>query len=154
MRAIVQDGYGSAEVFRLTDLPTPVPNAGEVLVQVHAAGLDRGTWHVMTGRPYAARLALGLRRQRQPVPGLDVAGVVAAVGPGVTEFALGDEVFGFGRGSFAEYTIVPVAKLAHKPARVGFEQAAIVPVSGSTALQAVRDAGRLASGQGERSDGN
>jgi NADPH:quinone reductase-like Zn-dependent oxidoreductase len=147
MRAIVQDAYGPAEVWRLAQIATPEVAAAEVLVKVRAAGLDRGTWHLMTGLPYLARLAIGFRKPRQPVPGLDLAGTVVAIGPAVTRFAVGDEVFGIGRGSFAEYAAAREDKLAHKPASLSFEAAAVVPVSGLTAIHAVRDAGRLVSGQ-------
>jgi NADPH:quinone reductase-like Zn-dependent oxidoreductase len=147
MRAISQTRYGSADRLRLTDVPRPRPADGEVLVRVHAAGLDRGTWHVMTGRPYAMRLALGLRGPRNPVPGRDVAGTVVEVGSGVTRFAAGDEVFGIGRGTFAEYTVAREDRLAPKPAGLTFEQAAVMPVSGMTALQGLTDAGRLHAGQ-------
>ena len=114
MRAIVQDRYGSADMLELRDIDRPIPT-GQVLVRVHAAGVDRGVWHLMTGLPYLTRLAFGLRRPKNPVPGMDLAGVVEAVGPEVTRFAPGDEVFGIGRGTFAEHAIAPEAKLAHKP---------------------------------------
>ncbi|GAA3677445.1 NAD(P)-dependent alcohol dehydrogenase [Arthrobacter ginkgonis] len=147
MRAIVQREYGSADVLRLARVPRPAIAADQILVKVRAAGLDRGTWHLVTGTPYAIRLAMGLRRPRNPVPGMDLAGTVAAVGSKVTRFAVGDEVFGYGRGSFAEYAVAPEAKLAHKPAGLSFEQAAALAVSGSTAMQALRDAGRVRAGQ-------
>src|SRR5688500_2214617 len=105
MRAIVQDGYGSADVLRLAQIATPTIADNEVLVRVHAAGLDRGTWHLMTGQPYLLRLIFGLRRPKQPVAGRDVAGTVAAVGSAVTRFAVGDEVFGVAPGSFAKYAV-------------------------------------------------
>lgn len=141
MRAVVQDRYGTVDQWRLDRIPTPQPGDGEVLVAVEAAGLDRGTWHVMTGRPYLARLALGLRRPRTRVPGLDLAGTVAAVGPGVTRFAVGDPVLGIGRGSFAEYAVAREDKLSHRPAGLAAEEAAVVPVSGLTAIQALDAAG-------------
>ena len=147
MRAIVQDGYGSADVLRLARIAPPEIAAGEVLVRVHAAGLDRGTWHLMTGRPYLLRPIAGFRAPRQPVAGLDVAGEVVAVGPGVTRFRAGDEVFGFGRGTFAEYTAAREDKLARIPANLTFEQAAVVPVSAVTALNALTDAGHVKTGQ-------
>ncbi len=147
MRAIVQDGYGSADVLRLARIAPPRIADGEVLLRVHAAGLDRGTWHVMTGRPYLLRLVAGLRRPRQPVAGLDVAGTVVAAGPGVTRFRAGDEVFGFGRGTFAEYAAAREDKLARKPASLTFEQAAVVPVSAVTALNALTVAGHVKTGQ-------
>lgn len=146
-RAIVQDGYGSAEVFRVAQVARPEIAAHEVLVQVHAAGLDRGTWHLMTGKPYAVRLAVGLRRPRNPVPGLDVAGTVVDVGPEVTRFAPGDDVFGIAKGSFAEVAAAREDKLARKPAGLSFDQAAVVPVSALTALQGLTDVGHLAAGQ-------
>jgi NADPH:quinone reductase-like Zn-dependent oxidoreductase len=147
MRAIVQDGYGSTDVLRLARMDSPEIGAGEVLVQVHAAGLDRGTWHLMTGRPYLLRPIAGFRGPRQPVAGLDVAGTVVAAGPGVTRFSVGDEVFGFGRGTFAEYTVAHEDKLARKPVNLTFEQAAVVPVSATTALNALTDAGHVKKGQ-------
>jgi NADPH:quinone reductase-like Zn-dependent oxidoreductase len=114
---------------------------------VHAAGLDRGTWHLMTGTPYAVRLATGLRRPRQPVPGLDLAGTVVAVGAAVTRFAVGDEVYGIGTGTFAEYALAKEGKLAAKPATLSLEQAATVAVSGLTALQSVVDIADVRPGQ-------
>ena len=140
MRAVVQDGYGAADVLRQAEVPVPrTLRDDEVLVRVHAAGLDRGTWHLMTGTPYAVRLAMGVRRPRQPILGLDLAGTVAAVGSAVTRFAVGDEVYGIGKGSFAEYAVAREGKLAAKPAGLTFEQAAAIPVSAITALQAVTD---------------
>jgi NADPH:quinone reductase-like Zn-dependent oxidoreductase len=148
MRAVVQDSYGTADVLHLEQIDRPAPASDEVLVRVHAAGLDRGTWHLMTGRPYLMRImGFGFRRPKNRVPGLDVAGTVAGVGAAVTRFAIGDEVFGISRGSFAQYAVALEAKLARKPANLSFEQAAVVPVSGITALQALRDSGRVAAGQ-------
>jgi NADPH:quinone reductase-like Zn-dependent oxidoreductase len=147
MRGILQDAYGSADVFRLARIRIPEAADKQVLVRVHAAGLDRGTWHLMAGQPYVLRLALGLRRPKNPVPGLDLAGTVVAVGSAVTRFSPGEEVFGTGHGSFAEYTVAPEDQLALKPANLSFEQAAVVPVSGLTALQALTDVGRLQTGQ-------
>jgi NADPH:quinone reductase-like Zn-dependent oxidoreductase len=148
MRAVVQDSYGSVEVLRMDEVAPPVIADDEVLVRVRAAGLDRGTWHLMTGRPYLMRiLGFGLSRPKNRVPGLDVAGEVAAVGAAVTRFGVGDEVYGISRGSFAEYAAVREDKLAAKPERLSFEQAAVVPVSAGTALQALTDAGRVEAGQ-------
>jgi NADPH:quinone reductase-like Zn-dependent oxidoreductase len=147
IRAVVQDRYGSADVLHTAQVAPPVPGAGEVLLRVHAAGLDRGTWHLMTGKPYAVRLAIGLRRPRQPVSGRDVAGTVVAVGQAVTKFAVGDEVYGIGVGTFADQAVAKESKLARKPANLTFTQAAVVPVSGTTALRAVVDAGRVQPGQ-------
>jgi len=146
-QAIVQDTYGE-DVFRLTQIGTPEIADNEVLIRVHAAGMDRGTWHMMAGRPYLLRvMGFGLRRPKNRIPGLDVAGTVAAVGASVTRFAIGDEVFGIAKGSFAEYAAALEDKLARKPSNLSFAQAATVPISGLTALQALRDAGQLESGQ-------
>jgi len=147
MRAIVQDTYGSAEVLRLTDIARPTPADDEVLLQVRAAGLDRGAWHLMRGRPFLARVAFGLTRPKNPVPGTEVAGTVVAVGSAVTRFATGDEVFGVGRGAFAEYTVGREDKLARKPANASFEQAAALAVSAATAVQALVDVGHVMAGQ-------
>jgi NADPH:quinone reductase-like Zn-dependent oxidoreductase len=146
MKAIVQDEYGSPEVLELRDIDKPEIEDDEVLVRVHAAGVDRGVWHLMTGLPYFLRLIipdLGLRAPKNPVRGSDMAGVVEAVGKDVIRFRAGDEVFGIGKGSYAEYTTVLEDKLAPKPANLTFEQAAVVPISGLTALQAVRDGGKV-----------
>src|SRR5664279_1865231 len=148
MRAIVQDTYGSAEVLHLARIGRPEIADGELLVRVHAAGLDRGTWHLMTGRPYLMRImGFGFRRPKNQVAGGDVAGTVVAVGNAVTRFAVGDDVFGIGQGSFAEYAVAREDKLARKPANCSFQQAAVAGVSALTALQAVRDAGRVRAGQ-------
>jgi NADPH:quinone reductase-like Zn-dependent oxidoreductase len=147
MQAIVQDTYGSADVLRLGRITRPEIADNEVLVRVHAAGLDRGTWHLMRGLPYPIRPVSGIRRPKNPVPGLDVAGTVVAVGSAVTRFSAGDEVFGISRGSFAEYAAAREDKLARKPANLAFEQAAVVPVSALTALQGVRDVGRVEQAQ-------
>jgi NADPH:quinone reductase-like Zn-dependent oxidoreductase len=147
MRAVVQHRYGSSDTWRLTDIDRPGIEPHEVLVQVRAAGLDRGTWHNMTGRPYLMRImGFGLRSPKRPVPGLAVAGIVAAVGANVTRFAVGDEVFGVSRGAFAEYAAAREDKLAPKPRRLTFEQAAAVPISATTALQGLR-LGRIEAGQ-------
>ena len=147
MQAIVQGGYGSADVLHLARITPPEIAAGEVLLRVHAAGLDRGTWHLMTGTPYLLRLGFGLRKPRNPVRGREVAGTVVAVGSAVTRFSVNDEVFGIGRGAFAEYAAAREDKLARKPANATFEQAAVVPVSALTALQALTDIGRVGQGQ-------
>ncbi len=148
MRAIVQDRYGSADVLQLARVDRPQIGEDEVLVQVRAAGLDRGTWHMMAGQPYLLRvLGFGFRAPKNRVPGLDVAGTVVAVGSAVTRFSAGDEVFGISRGSFAEYAAVRERKLARKPANLTFDQAAAVPISAGTALQALTDAGRVRRGQ-------
>jgi NADPH:quinone reductase-like Zn-dependent oxidoreductase len=148
MHAVVQEEYGPADVFRTAEVPKPELAPNEVLMHVRAAGMDRGTWHLMAGKPYLIRLmGFGLRRPKNRVPGLDVAGTVVAVGTEVTMFQPGDEVFGIARGSFAEYAAALESKLALKPANLTFEQAAVVPISGGTAIQAVRHAGRVAAGQ-------
>ena len=147
MRAVVQTRYGGTDRLRLEDHPEPTPGPREVLVQVRAAGVDRGTWHLMTGRPYAARVAFGLRRPKSAVLGRDVAGVVAAVGEHVEDVSVGDEVIGTADGSFAELAVVPQARLARKPTSASFAEAAVLPISGVTALQALRDSGRLSPGQ-------
>src|SRR5215813_3247397 len=150
MRAIVQDRYGTApeDVLRLERIATPGIAADELLVQVRAAGVDRGTWHLMAGQPYVMRiLGFGFRGPKNRVPGLDVAGTVTAAGAAVTRFRVGDEVFGIARGSFAEYAAAREDKLTSKPARLSFEQAATVAVSGLAAIQGLRDAGRIQAGQ-------
>src|SRR3984957_1057238 len=149
MQAIVQDRYGEAgDVLRLEETGRPVIGDGELLLRVHAAGVDRGVWHLMTGLPYPVRLAgYGLRVPKAPVPGTDVAGVVSAVGHEVTRFQPGDEVFGTGQGTFAEYARAPESKLAPKPASLTFEQAAGVALARQTALQGLRDYGRIQPGQ-------
>jgi NADPH:quinone reductase-like Zn-dependent oxidoreductase len=147
MKAIVQDVYGSPEVLNLREIDKPDVGDDETLVRVHAAGVDRGVWHLMTGLPYLARLAFGLRAPKNPVLGMDVAGVVEAVGKNVTRFRPGDEVFGVGKGTFAEYACAPEDKLAPKPENLTFEQAAVVAISGLTALQGLREHGRVEPGQ-------
>lgn len=147
MRAVVRDSYGTADVLRVAEVAKPTPKAGEVLVQVEAAGLDRGAWHLMTGKPYLLRLVFGVRRPKNPVLGRELAGRVVALGEGVTKFAEGDEVFGIGGGTFAQYAVARADKLALKPAGLGFPEAAVVGISGTTALQALRDAGKVQAGQ-------
>ena len=142
MRAAVQSSYGTPDVLSVAQVAQPTIVDHEVLVRVHAAGLDRGTWHLMTGKPYALRLVFGLRRPKNPVAGIDLFGTVVSVGATVTRFSPGDEVYGIGRGSFAEYAAAREDKLASKPATLTFEQAAVVPVSALTALQA-SDIGRI-----------
>src|SRR5829696_11136 len=148
MKAIVRDTYGSPDVLELRDIDIPEIVDDEVLVHVHAAGVGRDVWHVMTGLPYPIRLAgYGLRAPKNPVIGSDVAGVVEAVGKNVTRFQSGDEVFGIGKGSFAEYARALEDKLAPRPANLSFEQAAVVAISGLTALQGLRDHGKVRPGQ-------
>jgi NADPH:quinone reductase-like Zn-dependent oxidoreductase len=150
MQAIVQDRYGVApeDVLRLAEIDRPTIGSDEVLVHVHAASVDRGTWHVMAGLPYPIRLAgFGLRRPKYANPGRSLAGTVEAVGTDVTSFTPGDEVFGVCNGAFAEYACVSTEKLALKPVNLSFDQAAAVPISGLTALQAVRDHGHVQAGE-------
>ncbi|QYF74541.1 NAD(P)-dependent alcohol dehydrogenase [Cryobacterium sp. PAMC25264] len=144
MRALVQDRYGSSDVLRLDRIDRPTPGDDDVLIEVRAASVNIGDWHLMTGLPEMVRLATGFRRPRRRVRGTDVAGTVAAVGVNVTRFQPGDEVFGVCDGSLAEYAVAREGTLAHRPAGVTVEQAAAVPVSAVTALQglaSVRDAG-------------
>jgi len=148
MKAIVQDEYGSPDVLELKDIDIPEISDDEVLVRVHAAGVGRDVWHVMAGLPYPIRLAgYGLRAPKNPVIGSDVAGVVEAVGKNVSTLRPGDEVFGIGKGSYAEYVCARENKLAPKPENLTFEQAAVVAIMGSTALQALRDHGKVEPGQ-------
>ena len=148
MRAVVRYRYGSADAVELRQIGRPEIGDDEVLVRVRAAGLDRGVWHLMAGLPYPIRLAgYGVRAPKNPVLGADLSGVVEAVGKDVTRFRPGDEVFGIGKGSFAEYACAREDKLAPKPANLSFEQAAAVAVSGLPALQGLRDQGRVEPGQ-------
>lgn len=148
MQAIVQDRYGSADVLELREIDVPEPGDGEVLVRVHAAGVDPGVWHLMTGLPYLVRIAgFGLRVPKNPVRGMDLAGTVVAVGRGVAQFAIGDAVFGTCDGSYAEYAVTSEDKLAHKPEKLRFEEAAVVPISAFTALHGIRDSAKLRAGQ-------
>ena len=149
MQAIVQHRYGTRpeDVLAVEQAAVPAIAADEVLVRVRAAGVDRGTWHLMAGQPYLMRLlGFGLRGPKDPVPGLDVAGVVVAAGAEVTGFGAGDEVMGVARGSFAEYAAARADTLVRKPGRPSFAQAAAVAVSGLAALQGLR-AGRIHAGQ-------
>src|ERR687890_973685 len=147
MKAIVRDTYGSPDVLELGDIDIPEIANEEVLLHVHAAGVGRDVWHVMTGLPYPIRLAgYGLRAPNNPVIGSDMAGVVEALGKNVRRFQPGDEVFGIGKGSYAEYARAPEDKLAPKPANFTFEQAAVLAIMGSTALQALHDQGKARPG--------
>jgi NADPH:quinone reductase-like Zn-dependent oxidoreductase len=152
MKAVVQEAYGGIEQLRLRERDKPTPSSKALLIRVRAAGLDPGVWHVMTGRPYMVRLmGLGLLKPKSPVAGWDAAGIVEAVGSQVTRFKPGDEVFGNsdfkGTGTFAEYTCLPEDHCAPKPAKLSFAEAAALPVSGCTALQVVRDLGKVSGGQ-------
>jgi NADPH:quinone reductase-like Zn-dependent oxidoreductase len=147
LKAIVQDRYGSADVLEFRDIEEPVVGENEVLVRVHAAGCGPDVWHLMTGMPYMARLAIGLRTPKLPVLGWDVAGTVEAVGSNVTGIQPGDEVMGTTKGSFAELAIAKAEDLVPKPAGLSFEEAGALPISGITALRAVRDEGHVQPGQ-------
>jgi len=154
MRAIEYTEYGPpAQVMRLVDAPTPTPGPGEVRLRVCAASINAADWRILLGKPWFARLMVGgLRRPTMTCPGFDVAGVVEAVGPG-SRYRAGDAVFGTCRGAFAEQAVTQDERLAHKPANVSFVQAAAVPLAATTALQGVRDHGRLRSGQDVLVDG-
>jgi NADPH:quinone reductase-like Zn-dependent oxidoreductase len=147
MKAIVQDTYGSADVLKLRDVPDPVAGEDDVLVRVRGAGCGPDVWHLMTGLPYFVRLMPGFRKLKTGVRGRDVAGTVEAVGPNVTGFHPGDKVMGIAEGSFAELAIGRPDKLVRKPSRLTFEQAAAAPISGITALRAIRDVGKVQPGQ-------
>jgi NADPH:quinone reductase-like Zn-dependent oxidoreductase len=148
MKAVVQDTYGPPAVLELREIDKPVVRDDDLLVRVRAAGVDPGVWHLMTGLPYLVRvMGYGLRTPKVGIRGRDVAGRVEAVGTNVTRFHPGDEVFGTCDGSFAEYVCARPDKLAPKPANLSFEQAAAVPISALTALQALRDTGKVQSGQ-------
>jgi NADPH:quinone reductase-like Zn-dependent oxidoreductase len=146
MRAIVQERYGSPDVLELKDIDKPVVGDDEVLVRVHAAAVNIGDWHLLTGTPYAVRMVAGLFKPRQPVPGLDLAGQVEAVGSKVKQLRPGDEVFGWCKGAFAEHACAPVDNLLRKPANLTFEHCAAVGDSAFTALSAVRDQGKVQPG--------
>lgn len=148
MRTVTQSAYGGPEVLAVTTTAVPSPGPSQVLVEVAAAGVDRGVWHLVTGRPYIQRvMGYGLRAPKHSVPGLDLAGRVVAVGADVTRFRPGDRVFGIGIGAYAEYAVAEQDKLSHTPDVVTDEQAAAVAISGGTALQAVVDVGRVQPGQ-------
>jgi NADPH:quinone reductase-like Zn-dependent oxidoreductase len=147
MKAMVQDTYGTAEVIQLRNLDKPAIGDNEVLIRIRAAGVNPADWAIMSGLPYIARPVYGLRKPKSIVRGTDVAGTVEAVGSGVTRFQVGDDVFGWSDGSYAEYAAAPEAKLALKPTNLTFEQAATVPMAGLVALQALRDHGDVQAGQ-------
>ena len=147
MKAITHSRYGNPEVLQVTTLERPVPQKNEVLIRVQAAGLDYGQWHLMTGQPYALRLATGLTKPKQRVLGMDVSGVVEAVGAEVTRFKVGDAVFGAASRTFAEFTCAREDQLCLKPERLSFEQAAASAVSGVTALIGLRDVAKVKPGQ-------
>jgi NADPH:quinone reductase-like Zn-dependent oxidoreductase len=146
MRAILQDRYGASDALRMADIAVPKPGPDAVLIRVRAAGVNMADWHLMTGLPQVARLALGLRRPRTRVRGEDVAGIVEAVGSRVTGFAVGDEVLGAASGSFADFAVGRTRTLARKPAEIPWAEAGALPMAAMTALAAVRRVG-LASGE-------
>jgi len=147
MKAIVHRRYGPPDLLMLEELPRPEPGPGEVLVRVRAASIFAGDVHVVRGAPFFVRFATGLRRPRNPIPGIDLAGVVEGSGPGVADLRTGDEVFGFASGSLAELVCVPADHVVRRPKNLTLEQAAAVPEAGMTALQGLRDQGRVRAGQ-------
>jgi NADPH:quinone reductase-like Zn-dependent oxidoreductase len=147
MKAIVQDTYGTADVLELRDVPEPAVEEGEIRIQVRAAGAGPDVWHLMTGLPYFVRLMPGFRKLWNHPRGRDVAGVVDAVGANVSRLAPGDEVMGIAEGSFAELAVGTAELVVPKPSRLSFEEAAAAPISGLTALQAIRDVAKVKPGQ-------
>jgi NADPH:quinone reductase-like Zn-dependent oxidoreductase len=139
MKAVIQSRYGGPEILELQDVERPQVGEGEVLVRVHTASIHIGDWVLMTGKPYLMRMATGLRKPKNPIPGTDIAGTVEAVGTGVERLAVGDEVFGWCAGAFAEYAVASQDQLVRKPANLTFEQASAVGVSATTALQLLRE---------------
>jgi NADPH:quinone reductase-like Zn-dependent oxidoreductase len=146
MRAIIRDTYGPPESLRLGELPDPTPAPGEVIIRVHAASIFAGDQYALRGRPLMVRAATGLRRPKTPVPGMDLAGIVQTVGAGVTDLAPGDAVIGWTKGSLAELVRVPATQLVAKPASLTFEQAAAIPEAAVTAIQGIRDEGKVKPG--------
>src|SRR4051795_5009969 len=143
MKALTQDRYGT-DTLVLRDIERPTPREGQILVHVVAAGMDRGAWHFMSGEPYLMRvLGFGLRAPNVAVPGTNFAGVVEAIGRDVSGFKPGDEVYGATRGTFAEYAVAPIDKVAPKPPQLSFEQAAVLPYPTFVAMQALRDHGHV-----------
>jgi NADPH:quinone reductase-like Zn-dependent oxidoreductase len=147
MKAIVYYSFGSPDVLKYEDIEKPAPHDDEVLIKVRAASVNPLDWKLMKGGPGIVRFLLGLHKPKIKRPGVDVAGQVEAVGKNVTRLKPGDEVFGVCRGAFAEYVCTPESKLALKPAKMTFEQAASVPVAALTALQGIRDKARIRPGQ-------
>jgi NADPH:quinone reductase-like Zn-dependent oxidoreductase len=147
MKAFVQETYGSADVMQLKEIDKPPVGDGAALVRVHATSVNPADWHAISGTPFVARLAFGVRKPKNPVPGTDLAGVVEAVGKDVTKLRPGDEVFGWSIGAFAQYACTPEDHLVPKPANLTFEQAAAFPIAATTALQGLRDWGQLRAGQ-------
>lgn len=148
MKAIVIDRYGTPDVLHLEEVPSPVPSDGQVLVRVRASSVNPYDWHFLTGLPKLFRPTFGFRRPKFRILGADLAGQVEAVGQAVTRFHPGDEVYGItAAGAYSEYAAVAEADLVPKPASLTFEQAASLPMAGLTALQALRDKGKVAPGQ-------
>jgi len=147
MKAIVYTKYGSPDVLQFKEVEKPAPTDGQILVKIYAASANPLDWHLMRASPFLARLAGGLRKPKDPRLGADFAGRVEAVGANVAQFQPGDEVFGASTGAFAEYICVAESEVALKPAGLSFEQAAVVPVAATTALQGLRDAGQIHTGQ-------
>ena len=151
MKAIISKKYGAPETLELREIARPEPKENEVLVKVHAASINYGNIVLLRGKPYVARLAFGIMKPKFLIPGGDMAGIVEAIGEKVTEFRIGDEVYGdlsgSGWGTFAEYVAVSDQAIAHKPSNLSFEEAAAVPMAATTALQAIRDKGRIGTGQ-------
>ncbi|MGV8969624.1 MAG: NAD(P)-dependent alcohol dehydrogenase [Microbacteriaceae bacterium] len=147
MKAIVQTQYGGPETLSLGEAPVPKPGKNDVLVRVHGASVNAADWMLMRGEPYIARLAFGFRRPKNLVKGRDTSGTIVAIGEAITGFAVGDDVYAeVDGGSFAEYAVAPLKRLALKPKNLSFEQAASVPLSGTTAIQAVRNVGKVKPG--------
>ena len=148
MKAVRQDRYGSSDVLEMCDVEQPTPGDGDVLVRIVAASVNPLDWHYMRGTPYFIRFQSGLRRPKQKYRprGVDLAGVVEAVGPGVERFRVGDEVYGQRGGAFGEYKVVKESDVVRKPANISFEEAAAIPVAATTALQALRDKGKVQPG--------
>jgi NADPH:quinone reductase-like Zn-dependent oxidoreductase len=147
MKAIVQDRYGSADVLQLRDVDRPVPGDGQVLLRVHAASVNALDWHLLRAKPGIVRMGRGLRRPKEPIRGVDVAGTVESVGKGATRWNVGDAVFGTAAGSFAEYVVAAEGAVTRKPSSVSFDQAAAVPIAAFTALEGMRDKAAVKPGQ-------
>src|SRR5437899_3343814 len=147
MKAIVYHDYGSPDVLRFEEIENPTATNDEVLIRVRAASVNPYDWHFMRGTPYAVRIVAGLRKPKVSRLGADVAGQVEAVGRNIAQFKSGDQVFGTCKGAFAEYACAPESALMMKPDNVTFEQAACVPIAGFTALQGLRNKGKVQPGQ-------
>ena len=142
MKAIVQDRYGEADVLRFEEVEKPVPGDDQVLIQVKAVGIDAGVWHVMAGVPYLVRPMFGWQRPKNPIRGSEFSGVVTTVGRGVSDFKVGDEVYGVASAALAEYAVASVKSIAPKPTGLSWVEAAAVPISATTALPSVARRGQ------------